>query len=61
MRKKREKTEIANVRNERAAVITDSTDMKRIRILWNFYKFNNLYEMVIVLEIYKLPKLIQNR
>lgn len=61
MRKKREKTEIANVRNERAAVITDSTDMKRIGILWNFYKFNNLYEMVIVLEIYKLPKLIQNR
>ena len=48
MKKKRERTQINNIRNERAVTI-DTTEIQR--------KFDNLGEMDKFLETYNLPKL----
>ena len=61
MKKKRERTQINTIRNERGETTTDNTKIQRI--LRNNYKelyakkFENLDEMHKFLEKYKLPKL----
>ena len=60
-RKKRERTQINTIRNERGEITTDSTEIQRI--VRNYYKelhakkFENLGEMDKCLEKYNLPKL----
>ena len=62
-KKKREKTQINKIRNEKGEVITDSTEMQRI--MRDYYeqiyanKMDNLVEMIEFLEMYNLPKLNQ--
>ena len=61
MKKKRERTQINTVRNERGETITDTTKIQRI--VRNYYeelyakKCENLDEMNTFLEKYNLPKL----
>ena len=61
MKKKRERTQINTIRNERGETITDTTEIKRI--VRNYYeelydkKIENLDEMDKFLEKYNLPKL----
>ena len=61
IRKKRERTQINTIRNERGETTTDSTKIQRI--LRNYYeelyarKFENLDEMDKFLEKYNLPNL----
>ena len=61
MKKKRERTQINTIRNERGEITTDSTEIQRI--VRNYYeelyakKFENLGEMDTFLEKYNLPKL----
>ena len=60
-RKKRERTQINTIRNERGEITTDTTEIQRI--VRNYYeelyakKFENLGEMDTFLEKYNLPKL----
>ena len=61
MKKKRERTQINTIRNERGETTTDTTKIQRI--VRNYYKelyakkFENLGEMDTFLEKYNLPKL----
>ena len=61
IKKKREKTQISTIRNERGEITTDTTEIQRIVI--NYYeqlyakKFENLGEMDKFLWKYNLPKL----
>ena len=61
IKKKRERTQINTIRNERGDIITDNTEIKRI--VKNYCeelhakKFENLGEMDKFLEKYNLPKL----
>ena len=60
-KKKRERTQINTIRNERGEITTDSTEIERI--LQNYYKelyakkLENWGEMDKFLEKYNLPKL----
>ena len=60
IKKKRERTQINTIRNERGETTTDTTKIQRI--VRNYYeelyakKFENLGEMDIFLEKYNLPK-----
>ena len=60
-KKKRERTHINAIRNERGEITTDSTEIQRI--VRNYYeelyakKFENLGEMDTFLEKYNVPKL----
>ena len=61
MKKKRERTQINTIRNERGETTTDTREIQRI--VRNYYeelyarKFENLDEMDKFLEKYSLPKL----
>ena len=61
IKKKRERTQINTIRNERGETTTDTTEIQRI--VSNYYeeiyakKFENLGEMDTFLEKYNLPKL----
>ena len=61
MKKKRERTQINTIRNEREESTTDTTEIQSI--VRNYYeelyakKFENLDEMDTFLEKYNLPKL----
>ena len=61
IKRKREKTQLNNIRNETGEITTDTTDIQRI--VRNYYeelyvkKFENLGEMDKFLETYNLPKL----
>ena len=61
IKKKRERTQINTIRNERGETTTDTTEIQRI--VRNYYeklyakKFENLGEMDTFLEKYNLPKL----
>ena len=61
IKKKRERTQINTIRNERGEITTDTTEIQRI--VRNYYeelyakKFENLNEMDKFLEKYNLPKL----
>ena len=61
IKKKRERTQINKIRNERGESTTDNIEIERI--LQNYYKelyakiFENLGEMDTFLEKYNLPKL----
>ena len=61
IKKKRERTQINTIRNERGETTTDTTEIQRI--VRNYYeelyakKFENLDEMGKFLEKYNLPKL----
>ena len=61
IKKKRERTQINPIRNERGEITTDTTEIQRI--VRNYYeelytkKFENLGEMDTFLEKYNLPKL----
>ena len=61
IKKKRERTQIHTIRNERGEITTDTTNIQRI--VRNYYKqlcakkFENLGEMDTFLEKYNLPKL----
>ena len=61
IRKKREKTQINRIRNEKGKVTTDTADIQRI--MRDYYKqlyankMDNLEEMDKFLEKYKLPRL----
>ena len=61
IKKKRERTQINTIRNERGEITTDTTEIQRI--VRNYYeelyakKFENLGEMDTCLENYNLPKL----
>ena len=63
IKKKRERTQINTIRNERGGTTTDTTEIQRI--VRNYYKelyakkFENLDEMDKFLEKYNLPKLIE--
>ena len=63
IKKKREKTQIIKIRNERGEITTDTTEVQRI--IKNYYKqlhaktFENLGKMDNFLETYNLPKLNQ--
>ena len=62
IKKKRERTQINKIRNEKGEVTTDTTEIQRIiRQLKQLYanKMDNLEEMENFLESYNLP--IQNR
>ena len=60
IKKKRERTQINIIRNERSEITTDTTEIQRI--VRNYYKelyakkFENLGEMDTFLEKYNLPK-----
>ena len=62
-KKKRERTQINTIRNERGEITTDTTEIQRI--VRNYYeeihakKFENLGEMDKFLEKHNLPKLNQ--
>ena len=59
--RKKERTQINTIRNERGEITTDTTEIQRI--VRNYYeelyakKFENLGEMDTFLEKYNLPKL----
>ena len=59
--RKKERTQINTIRNERGEITTDTTEIQRI--IRNYYeelyakKFKNLGEMDKFLEKYNLPKL----
>ena len=61
IKKKRERTQINPIRNERGEMTTDTTEIQRI--VRNYYeelytkKFENVGEMLKFLEKYNLPKL----
>ena len=61
IKKKRERTQINKIRNERGEIITETTEIQRI--VRNYYKelyakkFENLGEMDKFLEKYNLPTL----
>ena len=61
IKKKRERTQINTIRNERGEITTDTTEIQRI--VRNYYeelyakKFENLGEMNKFLEKYNVPKL----
>ena len=61
MKKKRDRSEINTIRNERGEITTDTTEIQRI--VRNYYaeeyskKIENLGEMDTFLEKYNLPKL----
>ena len=61
IKKKRERTQINTIRNEKGEITTDTTEIQRI--VRNYYeelyakKFENLGEMNKFLEKYNLPKL----
>ena len=61
MKKKREKTQIHRIRNEKGEVTTDTAEIKRI--MRDYYKqhyankMDNLEEMDKFLERYNLPRL----
>ena len=61
VKKKRERTQVNKIRNERGEITTDTTEIQRI--VRNHYKelyskkFENLGEMDTFLEKYNLPKL----
>ena len=61
IKKKRERTQINTIRNERGEITTDTTEIQRI--VRTYYeelyaqKFENPGEMDIFLEKYNLPKL----
>ena len=61
IKKKRQRTQINTIRNERGEITTDTTEKQRI--VGNYYeelqakKFENLDEMDTFLEKYNLPKL----
>ena len=61
IKKKRERTQINTISNERGEITTDTTEIQRI--VRNYYeelyskKFENLGEMDTFLEKYNLPKL----
>ena len=61
IKKRRERTQINTIRNDRGEITTDTTEIRRIvRIYYKeLYakKFENLDEMVKFLEKYNLPKL----
>ena len=63
IKKKREKTQINKIRNEREEITTDTTEIQRS--VRNYYKqqyakkFEKLGEMGKFLETYNLPKLNQ--
>ena len=61
MKKKRERTQINTIRNERGEITTDTTEIQRIvrNYCEELYakKFENLGEMDKFLEKYNLPKL----
>ena len=61
MKKKRDRTHINTIRNERGEITTDTTEIQKI--VRNYYKelyaktFENLGEIDKFLEKYNLPKL----
>ena len=63
MKKKRDRSEINTIRNERGEITTDTTEIPRI--VRNYYeelnakKFETLGEMDTFLERYNLPKLTE--
>ena len=62
IKKKRERTQINKIRNERGEITTNTTEIQRI--VRNYYeqyakKFENLGEMEKFLEKFNIPKLIQ--
>ena len=63
IKKKRERTQINKIRNERGEMTTDPTEIERI--VRNYYeklhgkKFENLSKMDIFLKTYSVPKLNQ--
>ena len=63
IKKKRDRTQINKIRNERGEITTDTTEIQRI--VRNYYeqlytkKLDNLNEMDKFLETYNLPKLYQ--
>ena len=65
IKKKRERTQINTIRNERGETTTDTTEIQRI--VRNYYKelyakiFENIDEMDKFLEKYNLPKLNEER
>ena len=65
IKKKRERTQINTIRNERGETTTDTTEMQRI--VRNYYeelyakKFENLGEMDTFLEKYNIPKLNEDK
>ena len=62
IKKKRERTQINKIRNEKGEVITDTTEIQRIirRYTWLYAnKMDNLEEMDKFLERYSLPRLNQ--
>ena len=65
MKKKRERTQINTIRNDRGETTVDTTEIQRI--VRNYYeelyakKFENLDEMDTFLEKYNLPKLSEEK
>ena len=62
IKKKKERTQISKIKNERGEITTNTTEIKTIREYYEqLYstKMGNLEEMDKFLEIYKLPKLKQ--
>ena len=64
IQKKRERTQVNKIRNERVEITTDTTEIQRI--IRNYYelyakKFENLGEMDKFLEKYNLPKLNEEK
>ena len=63
IKKKREKTQINRIRNEKGEVTTDTAEIQRI--MRDYYKqlyankMDNLQEMYMFLQRYKLPRLNQ--
>ena len=64
IKKKREKTQISKIRNEKGEITTDTTEIQRV--IRNYYmqlhanKTENLEEMDKLLEKYNLPRLNQD-
>ena len=61
IKKRREKTQINRIRNEKGEVTTDTAELQRIMYYKQLYanKMDNMEEMETVLEMHNLPRLYQ--